>query len=194
MVGYFILNIIAYIAVVWWLNDGFEWIFWAFVSFLAIPIQIFMISILLYAGLTITERIRGKHVEEPAEPIEEKPNENIVCSAFNYNGIIVAGLGQYQCINAIIDLKPDVENDANFFNESNQGFITSTGRFVDRFEAWDIAVANNQIKYNNDREPFKVNGKPILMSIHLFNSDDIFANDQLIQELKKFNKDLESKE
>lgn len=161
MVGYFMLNIIAYIAVVWWFNDGLEWIFWAFVSFLAIPIQIFIISILLYAGISITERIRNK----------KELKERILCSALNYNGTIVAGMGQNKCIQAILDLKPDA--DPKVIN-NNQGFLTSTGRFVDRFEAWDIAVANNQIKYLKDEKPFEVDGRPLLMSIHLYDKDVIY--------------------
>jgi hypothetical protein len=157
MLGYFVLNILAYIAVVWWFTTGLEWIFWVFVSFLAIPIQIFIISILLYAGLSIIERLVKK------SKVKEK--EYIVCSALNYEGTIFAGIGQSYCIRAILKLNP--KPDPDIIN-NNQGFITSTGRFVDRFEAWDIAKANNQIKYHTDRPPFEVDGKPMLMSIHLY--------------------------
>ena len=162
MVGYFILNIIAYIAVVYWFTTGLEWIFWAFVSFLAVPIQIFVISVLVYAGVSIIERIRNKN----------QPTERILCSALNYNGTIVAGMGQAKCIKAILDLNPDADTEVI---NNNQGFLTSKGRFVDRFEAWDIAMANNQIKYNNDREPFTIDGKPVLMSIHLYTLDEIYG-------------------
>lgn len=100
--------------------------------------------------------------------MSSKDNEHIVCSALNYNGTIVAGIGQHKCIEAILAFNPDA--DPKVIN-NNQGFITSTGRFVDRFEAWDIAQTNNQIKFNTDRPPLEIDGKPILMSTHLFKQD-----------------------
>ncbi len=89
--------------------------------------------------------------------------ETIVCSALNYKGIIVCGIGQHKCIETILafESKPD-----NKIINNNQGFITSTGRFVTREEAWIIAGEANQIKYTPIE--FGVDDKPFLMSTNLF--------------------------
>ena len=92
---------------------------------------------------------------------EEK--EYIICSCINYKGTKVGGRNMRNCYEAISNLvaNPDMNEIHN-----NQGFITSTGRFVTREEAWIIAKENNQIKY----EMIKDFGSttPFLMSVNLF--------------------------
>ena len=93
--------------------------------------------------------------------------EYIVCSAINYKGQVVTGISCGAVIDTVIDtiLFFEKKPDSKQIN-SNQGFITSTGRFVDRTEAYYIAKENDQIKFNI-RE-FKEDAKPFLMSINLY--------------------------
>ena len=89
--------------------------------------------------------------------------EYIVCSCINYNGIKVGGRNMRNCLEAIIALVPNADGKVM---TNNQGFITSTGRFVTREEAWDIAKDADQIKYEVLKD--FGNMKPFLMSINLF--------------------------
>lgn len=88
--------------------------------------------------------------------------EYILCSAIKYNNIVVCGRRCADVIETILAF--DENPDKNQLN-NNQGFMTSKGRFVDRFDAWDIASDNGQIKYE---KTFFVGGKPLLMSINLY--------------------------
>ena len=95
--------------------------------------------------------------------IDDVVKEYIVCSCINYKGIKVSGRRMNDCITTIrgFESQPDI-------NEvfDNQGFITSSGRFVTREEAWVIAKENNQIKYEIIKDFGEM--KPFLMSINLF--------------------------
>jgi hypothetical protein len=68
--------------------------------------------------------------------------EYILCSAVEYNGQIISGFRHNDCNDIIRSINPNYKPD-----RKNQGFLTSMNRFVDRKEAWRIAVANKQIKY-----------------------------------------------
>jgi hypothetical protein len=63
-------------------------------------------------------------------------------------GIIITGLRHINCISTLNYLtgkrsvKPEVGNYI-------QGFITNTGRFVDRHQAMEIAVEQNQVQIEN---------------------------------------------
>lgn len=98
-----------------------------------------------------------------------KRKEHIICSAIKYKGRIHGGIGCGQIIDNILSFDPKPDKEGGHDINNNQGFITSTGRFVDRYEAYKIAKENDQIKYNT--EMFGKSDKPILMSIHLYNYD-----------------------
>jgi hypothetical protein len=69
--------------------------------------------------------------------------EIILCSCVRFKGLEVCGRRHKDCYSIIRAI------DTNFKQEDalrkDQGFMTSTGRFVDRKEAWQIALFNNQI-------------------------------------------------
>lgn len=70
-------------------------------------------------------------------------NEEIIThSAILYNGEIFLGKRHPNCIRSIIDIKhvPKVEA------RHPQGFYTNKGRFLDREEAAELALANGQCK------------------------------------------------
>ena len=71
--------------------------------------------------------------------------EWIVCSAIQYfvddKELVVCGLRHNNCINTYYKLTGKQTS-----SELEQGFITSTGRFVDRVEAGKIALSCGQIK------------------------------------------------
>lgn len=82
--------------------------------------------------------------------------EFIVCSALDFQGNIICGLRHSDCYSTIELLIPNI-SDNELPNRDKTGFLTSTNRFVDRKEAWIIAIDNNQIKYgleasDNDEE------------------------------------------
>jgi len=65
-------------------------------------------------------------------------------------GFIITGRRHsdcYQVIHSLLNghkLKEEVEQVQKLARNENQGFITSHNRYVDRSEAYNIAVANNQ--------------------------------------------------
>ena len=89
--------------------------------------------------------------------------EHIICAAVHFHtnkqheeqptniesGLVVAGRRHSDCYMTVINLVgADFLSDFSERDEAQvQGFITSTNRFVDRSEAWQIAEANNQIIY-----------------------------------------------
>ena len=84
-------------------------------------------------------------------------NEFIICAAVNYDGTIVCGRRHKDCyLTAESLLKKHVHvQKPQFTDRENQGFMTSTGRFVTRAEAFKIAKANDQIihkMFDNDSE------------------------------------------
>lgn len=96
------------------------------------------------------------------EVIYQQPDqvqEFILCSAINFYGIIISGKRHENCYDTFRRLTKFC--DYNVLDEpgrKDQGFLTSLNRFVDRKEAWKIALANNQIKYglsasNNNDDP-----------------------------------------
>lgn len=67
------------------------------------------------------------------------------------SGYVVCGRRHNNCYQTIISLKGDLNEYLKSLNltkedyRKGQGFITSTDRYVDRKEAWKIAMENNQI-------------------------------------------------
>ena len=91
--------------------------------------------------------------------------EFIICSAVNYHGTIVGGRRHKNCHNTIKELL-NIENDG--LDREDQGFLTSTGRFVDRSIAFKIAKKNNQIVH----KMFDDCDTGILTSEDLYGIDD----------------------
>jgi hypothetical protein len=78
------------------------------------------------------------------EDLLVKPfNEIILCAAIDYNGTIICGRRHDDCYTILKNL---VSNPV-LPDRDKQGFLTSENRYVDRKEAWNIAKANNQIRY-----------------------------------------------
>lgn len=87
--------------------------------------------------------------------------EHILCSAIWYNdgiarahqpvniesGIVACGLRHCNCFQILVTIFPD----RSYLKTCVQGFLTSKGRFVDRREAWMIALASGQV----DPEPWE---------------------------------------
>ena len=69
------------------------------------------------------------------------PDEYILCAAIDYYGFIISGFRHKDCAKILDKISL---NDNDLYP---RGFLTSKNRFVDRKEAWKIALANNQIKY-----------------------------------------------
>jgi len=85
--------------------------------------------------------IIGNRIEDMSRPKNVYKKEFIICSAVDYNDIIVCGRRHGDCNDTIRNLAfvfsiPD---------RDKQGFMTSAGRFVSRKEAFKIAKENNQI-------------------------------------------------
>jgi len=72
--------------------------------------------------------------------------EFILCSAIDYNGIIVCGRRHDDCYKTLESLVPDIK-ESELPDRTKQGFLTSTNRYVDRREAWKIAKARKQIVF-----------------------------------------------
>ena len=69
--------------------------------------------------------------------------EFILCAAIDYEGLIIPGHRHSDCYNVLRTLKPDAVDP----DRTKQGFLTSENRYVNRKDAWTIAVKNNQVKY-----------------------------------------------
>ena len=65
----------------------------------------------------------------------------------NDEGVLMAGKSHDKIYKTIKSLtgKIELDNPKNEFGEFQEGFLTSTNRFVDRKEAWLIAKQNNQL-------------------------------------------------
>ena len=82
--------------------------------------------------------------------------EHVLCSAIWYDdgltrvhlpenvpsGIVACGLRHANCYTVLITLFPD----RSYLSRCKQGFLTSKNRFVDRTEAWAIALAAGQVE------------------------------------------------
>jgi hypothetical protein len=80
-----------------------------------------------------------------------KEKEYILCSAININDIIISGRRHNDCYDTLSKIEISCESKKiHEPNRKEQGFLTSTGRFVYRKEAWNIAKENDQIKYGRD--------------------------------------------
>lgn len=77
------------------------------------------------------------------------PQERIVCAANRYGGVILVGVRNGSSdMYSLFDHAEDVCEFSfkdTLSDKEEQGFITSKYRFVDRTEAWKIAVEQKQI-------------------------------------------------
>ena len=73
--------------------------------------------------------------------------ERIVCAANRYGDVVLAGV-RHGCENMYSLWSNVEEHDSCFFDnfgEAEQGFLTSKYRYVNRYEAWKIALKQKQI-------------------------------------------------
>ena len=73
--------------------------------------------------------------------------ERIVCAANKYGNVVLAGV-RHGCDNmfSLYELVDgDLQFDACPCSKEEQGFLTNKHRFVDRKEAWKIALEQKQI-------------------------------------------------
>ena len=76
-------------------------------------------------------------------------NEIIVAAAIRVDGILVEGYAPYKVVLSVP--RPGRHHHVGWFlgthgvEHHDQGFLTSSGRFVDRYEAYAIAEAAGQI-------------------------------------------------
>lgn len=74
------------------------------------------------------------------------PPEMIVCAANSYGDTIIPGVRHADAwMSGIVYQFEDVHMYLTDEDEKEQGFLTNKGRWVDRQEAWKIAVKNRQI-------------------------------------------------
>ena len=99
----------------------------------------------MYASIREVED--SKYLNSLPIGIELNVSERIVCSANKYGDLVVAGV-RHACgvmsgiHRAFDDRHTDLSED---FGDEVQGFVTNRHRFVDRQEAWKIAVSQRQI-------------------------------------------------
>lgn len=93
--------------------------------------------------------------------------ERIICSAIIYDdgkyhaqevgrvlsGIVIAGRRHANCYHTLELLVPGANKSDKYPTRDQQGFITSTGRYVDRKEAYIIAKAAGQCSLEHDDIP-----------------------------------------
>lgn len=86
-----------------------------------------------------------KYLQKPEHNPLKLREEFIVCAAVKFLDLIITGYNHTDCY-VIIEL---ISNEYATFcmQKEAEGFLTSEKRFVDRKEAWKIAVANNQINF-----------------------------------------------
>lgn len=87
--------------------------------------------------------------------------EHILCAAIHFNdeksrfhqpknintGVVISGFRHHNCYAVLHSLNLS----CTVWDNENQGFLTSFNRFVDRYEAWNIAKEAKQIKKNSKK-------------------------------------------
>lgn len=76
-----------------------------------------------------------------------KQKEKIVCAAISYNEIIICGLRHVDCFDTLSKLLNKYTPITDLQTKENKGFLTSFNRFVDRKEAYRIAIESHQITH-----------------------------------------------
>ena len=121
------------------------------------------------------DAIKYKMIVENAKKSQKKISskyndvEFIICSAVKYKGYPICGRRHSDCYKIIEKLtNRKLEDIKEFLPNSNldNGFMTSTGRYITRSEAWDIAEQNNQISIGY--EASKSEDGSILISENLY--------------------------
>jgi hypothetical protein len=80
----------------------------------------------------------------PKIPEKKSETEKIVSGAIRYRGEVFTGQFHADAVTKIWELYPETKEDMTDFEE---GFVTSTGRFVDRKEAGEIAEIATQLTH-----------------------------------------------
>lgn len=118
---------------------------------------------------------------EQYEKLSGKTNdvkEWILCSAVMHKGQMVTGRRHSDCY---ATLKFFNVQDSDMPKRDMQGFLTSTGRFVNRQEAWHIAKAASQIKWGLSVSDNSAESQ--LISENLY--DDVELDRKMLHTLKK---------
>lgn len=94
------------------------------------------------ANYSLNKRVELNAFKEEAVKLIDKDKEFIICSAVNWQGKFICGRKHKDCY-VIADAL--MTNGFLERERKRQGFMTSTGRYVGREEAFKIAKANHQI-------------------------------------------------
>lgn len=103
--------------------------------------------------------------------------ETIICAAIHYDdatehsdqpqgiqfGFVIAGRRHSDCYKTI-ELLTGNEDIVRKIDRNHQGFLTNTNKYVGRKEAWNIAIAANQVVFG----PTKTDEDSILISENLY--------------------------
>ncbi len=89
-----------------------------------------------------------------------------MCAAIDFKGTIICGHRHQDCFIILENLLEKNKISYKPPCREQEGFLTSENRFVDRVEAFKIAVASKQIEWNQD--PAKYYGESILFSENLY--------------------------
>lgn len=71
--------------------------------------------------------------------------EKILCAAIKYSGGVILGPNHANCLFMLAEIRGTHASRA----DDEQGFVTTTNRFVDRKEAYDIAEREGQLTGKN---------------------------------------------
>jgi hypothetical protein len=82
--------------------------------------------------------------DTPKIPEKEVSIEKIVSGAIRYKGEVFTGQFHADAVRKIWELYPETQED---MSDLEEGFMTSTGRFVDRKEAGEIAEKATQLTH-----------------------------------------------
>ncbi len=108
--------------------------------------------------------------------MDAKP-EFILCSAIHFqngakttvknieSGVIICGRRHSDCYDVLSGIIGDVDPDT-LPDRDSQGFLTSKNRYVNREQAWKIALENKQVKFGLAASSSDENG--ILISENLY--------------------------
>jgi len=70
-------------------------------------------------------------------------------------GFVVCGLRHNNCFGVVKSLFPDIVEFKEKYKQVAQGFVTSGNRFVDREEAFGLAIKSEQFREREDRPKSK---------------------------------------
>ena len=96
--------------------------------------------------LPCTIRNAKRTIEQQIQRLKQEPDERVVAAAV-YHGVVVSLPPPARHHTIMHFMSAAMKIDTATVAEVNQGFITSTGRFVNRTEAYYIAFKAGQLKH-----------------------------------------------